>query len=275
MRTFGPGVLAAGSRTWVLTLHSDRREGAVHYGELLVTVTDVGPSLIESMRSADHRRFDGLSVLDTTELRWFVPGPTPPDVDALFSGSTGIHEQRCDTYLLDGRHDVGVKRRSRELLEVKVRQSLDGRIQLGAGLDGQLEVWRKWSPVEGLVDDGSVPRWGDVCKSIVKRRFSVNGSETTFLPNAHLASAGCDIEVAAVSVGAVHAWTFALEAFGPRSTRRGSLLASFQALLGAAPRPESFRLCAGRAMGYPEWLAQTVSPDVFDRWAQAAVAGSR
>jgi hypothetical protein len=141
--------------------------------------------------------------------------------------------------------------------------------------DGQLEVWRKWSPVEGLVDDGSVPRWGDVCKSIVKRRFSTNGTETTFSSHAHLASAGCDMEVAAVTVGAVQAWTFALEAFGPQSTRRDSLLASFHGLVGATPRPEQFRLCTGRSMGYPEWLAQTASPDVFDRWAQPAVAGSR
>jgi hypothetical protein len=245
---------------------------------LVVTVTDVGPSFTEgtlSLGSADQRRPAGLAVLDTTELRWFVPGQIPPDFGALFSDSTGVRERRCDTYLLDGRHDVGVKRRSRELLEVKVRQSLDGQIELGEGLGGQPEEWRKWSPVEGLVGVGPVQRWGDVCKSIVKRRFSINGTETTFSSNAHLASAGCDIEVAEVTVGDVQAWTFALEAFGPQPTRRDSLLASFQGLVGATLRLESFRLCTGRSMGYPEWLALSVAPDWCDRLAYDIAARSQ
>jgi hypothetical protein len=138
-----------------------------------VTVTDVGPLPVEDVwtpRPADQRRTDGLSVLDTAELRWFVPGPLPSDVDAWFSSSTGVCEQRCDTYLLDGRDDVGIKRRSRKILEVKVRQSLDGPMQLGECLAGQLEAWRKWSPVEGLVDGGADRSWVDVCKSIVKHR---------------------------------------------------------------------------------------------------------
>ena len=227
-----------------------------------MTVIDVGSLLIEDVRlqgSDDQRRPDALSVLDTTELRWFVPGPVPPDVDALFRGSTSVCEQRCDTYLLDGPDDVGVKRRSRELLEVKVRQTHDGRMQLGEGLDGQLEVWRKWSPVEGLVGDGSVRRWVDVSKSIVKRRFSMDGSEVGSAPSASVASAGCDVEVAEVTVGAMRAWTFAFEAFGPQSTRRDSLLAAWQGLLEATVRPEALHLCAGRSMGYPEWLAESAT----------------
>jgi hypothetical protein len=107
------------------------------------------PELAQAHRPA------GFSVVDTTELRWFVPGPLPPNVRVLFTGLTGVAEKRCDTYLLKGRRDIGMKRRFRGTLELKVRQSLDGRIELDESLAGSLEVWRKWSPAEGLVQEGT------------------------------------------------------------------------------------------------------------------------
>ena len=108
------------------------------------------------------RRDEANSVLDTTEIRWFVPGPLPADIAGWFRGSTGVSEERYDTYLLGGRRDTGVKRRFRQTLEVKVRQSLEERVELGDGLTGPLEVWRKWSPADDPDDDGAVtiPRGG-------------------------------------------------------------------------------------------------------------------
>jgi hypothetical protein len=210
---------------------------------------------------AQPRRPDALSVIDTTELRWFVPGPLPTDILSWFTGSTGIPEERCDTYLLDEHGGIGVKRRFRETLELKLRQSLDGRIELGEGLAGSLETWRKWSPAEGLVEDGTDQRWVDVHKSIVKRRFSIDGTEIAFSSDPQATGAGCDVEVAAVTVGAVEGWTFAFAAFGPPATRRDALLASWQRLVAATPCPEPFGPRTGRAMGYPKWLALTVSPE--------------
>ncbi len=96
------------------------------------------------------------SVLDTTELRWFVPESLPAEVGGWFTGSTGVLEERSDTYLLDGRGDVGVKRRFRETVELKVRQSRGGRIEFGDGLAGSLEVWRRWSPAEDLISTMSM-----------------------------------------------------------------------------------------------------------------------
>ncbi len=200
------------------------------------------------------------AVVDTTELRWFVPGPLPAEVGGWFTGSTGVAEERCDTYLLSGRADIGVKRRFRETLELKVRQTLDGRVELGEGLAGSLEVWRRWSPAGGLVEDGADGQWVDVCKSVVKRRFSVDGAEVAFLAGAQVTGAGCDVEVAEVTVGALKVWTFAFAAFGPPATRRHALIASWHGLLAAAPCPEPFGPRTGRAMGYPEWLALTGSP---------------
>ena len=227
-----------------------------------MTVIDVGPVALENDLvpwSIGRRGIGGVSVLDTTEIRWFMPGPMPRDVTTWFTGSTGVREQRSDTYLLDGRDDVGVKRRSKELLEVKVRQSLDEWTRFGEGLSGQLEVWRKWSPVEGLVNDSANGRWVDVCKSIVKRRFDVDGTEVEFWLLDKITGAGCDIEVAEVTVGVVQAWTFSLEAFGPPATRRNTLHATWQALIAAEECPQSLASLSSDPMGYPEWLATAVS----------------
>lgn len=195
------------------------------------------------------------SVLDTIELRWFMPGPLPSDVRRWFTGSTGVDEDRCDTYLLDGRVDTGIKRRFRQTLELKVRLSVAERIELADGVAGSLEVWRRWSPAVGLVEDRVDGRWVDVHKSIVKRRFSVDGTEIAFSPNP--TGTGCDVEVAAVSVDKIQGWTFAFAAFGPPVTRREALAAAWQALMTDAP--DAAPLGLGRAMGYPEWLALTTS----------------
>jgi hypothetical protein len=232
--------------------------------ESAVTVTEVDPVHVPDAQvpePAQPRRVDAFSVLDTTELRWFVPGTLPADIRGWFTSSTGVAEERCDTYLLDGRVDTGVKRRFRETLEFKVRQSLDGRIELGEGLAGSLEVWRRWSPAEGLVDDGADGRWVDVHKSVVKRRFSMRGTEIAFSSDPQATGAGCDVEVAGVTVGAAQAWTFAFAAFGPPPARREALLASWQSLVAATPCPEPFGPRTARAMGYPEWLALIDSPD--------------
>ena len=205
---------------------------------------------------------DAISVLDTTELRWFTAGPLPSDIGDWFSESNGLLEKRCDTYLLGVREDIGVKRRFRETLELKARLSLDGWTELGDGLAGPIEEWRRWSPAEGLVDVATGGQWVDVCKSIVKRRFSQSGNEITLSSDAQATRAGCDIEVAEVSVGAVQAWTFAFSAFGPQAIRRDALLASWQGLASIGRGPESFGLRVGRAMGYPEWLALADSADL-------------
>jgi len=167
-----------------------------------VAVAEFGASLLAAGVPARMTRSDSHSplVLDTTELRWFIRGSLPAEVAVWFTGSTGVLEERIDTYLLDGRDDVGVKRRFRQTLELKIRQLLDERIEFGDGLAGPLEVWRRWSPAEGLVEHVVDERWVDVHKSVVKRRFLLNGTEVAFSPVVEATGAGCDVEVAGVTV---------------------------------------------------------------------------
>ncbi|MGI9644699.1 MAG: hypothetical protein ACR2O6_05240 [Ilumatobacteraceae bacterium] len=209
--------------------------------------------------SPPARRSASLSVVDTTELRWFVARPLPREVRDWFTGSTGVLEERFDSYLLDGRHSAGTKRRFREVLELKVRQSIGERIELDGALAGAPELWRKWSPADGLVGERTDGPWIDVHKSIVKRRFAADGTEVAFASGAPMPEAGCDVEVASVEVGDVQAWTLAFAAFGPTSCRSDALRAAFRALNSGAPPPETFRPGAGRAMGYPEWLTRTLT----------------
>ena len=92
------------------------------------------------------------AIVDTTELRWFVPGPVPAEVRNWFIGSTGVVEVRRDSYLVHDRVDIGMKRRGQTTLELKVRQAVEPWADLGDGLAGPLEWWRKWTPAQNLVE---------------------------------------------------------------------------------------------------------------------------
>ncbi len=212
----------------------------------------------------DEHAVDGpVSIVDTTELRWFSPGQVPPDIMSWFTHdeTTGAVEQRCDTYQLTGWRYVGVKRRYRETLELKVRRSIGEALALATGLGGRLEAWRKWSPADTLLDGSGRYPWIDVHKLVIKRRFSLDGEELA-LPDTQreMTGAGCDVEVAAIGVGEdIGAWTFAFAAFGPSAGRHAAILTTWQALVADTRSPERLGALFGRSMSYPEWLALTRS----------------
>jgi hypothetical protein len=140
----------------------------------------------------------GVLVDDITELRWIAEGRLPTDVEAWFTrgGTTGVVEKRCDTHRMDGRCNQGVKLRFRETSELKVLQAVGEHLVLRAGLAGRLQMWRRWSPAEGVADIGGAVPWLDVCKIVTKRRFSVDGDE--IVPSAlerATTGAGCDVEL--------------------------------------------------------------------------------
>lgn len=199
----------------------------------------------------------GVAVVDTTELRWFIEGRLPTDVMSCFTrgGTTAIVEERIDSYRIDGRCDKGVKRRFRTTLELKIRGSTSGQVELDGGLAGRLEVWRKWSPADDLVEDSRGSRWIDVHKKVVKRRFAADGDEIGFADNSFVTSGvGCDVEIVAVAVAGVDAWSFAFAAYGPVTTRQGSIAAAWGALEVSSPLLNGTAASISQSSGYPEWL---------------------
>jgi hypothetical protein len=195
--------------------------------------------------------------VETTEIRWFSPGPLLSVVRDRFPDSTCTIEQRRDIYLLNDRADVGVKIRGGTVLELKVRQGACCPIRVDGGLTGRLERWRKWSPATGLVDIPASGRWVAVDKIISKRRFSQDGLEEPWTPRQQ-GSPACVIELADVRVGSIAAWSLAFAASGPPSTRRAALVSCSRAIMAGAPDPGPVELGASRSMSYPEWLARTI-----------------
>ena len=202
------------------------------------------------------------AIVDTTELRWFVPGPLPAEVRNWFTGSTGVVEVRRDSYLVDDRVDVGIKRRGGTTLELKVRQRVESLVDLGDALAGPLEWWRKWTPAEDLVEIPTSGRWIDVDKSIIKRRFSPNGTEVAFTTDPGVDPV-CDVEVASVSAGGIDAWTLAFAAFGPPPGRRENILAAWRTLRASADT-SGVSIAVGSATGYPERIARCFAPDTSE-----------
>ena len=115
-----------------------------------------------------------MAVLDTSELRWFADGLPPRAVVDWFTcgGTVGTLEERCDTYQLHRLHDIGVKRRSRTTLEVKVRREIGGAMTLAPDLTAPFEEWRKWSPtVEDPMSPSADTPWIDIEKAVLTRTF--------------------------------------------------------------------------------------------------------
>jgi hypothetical protein len=226
-----------------------------------MTVLDAACDLSE-VDHATERFPEVVTITDTTELRWFAEGPLPASVSSWFTHdrTRGFVEQRTDTYRLDGRLDTGVKRRFGEKLELKVRRSIGDRLALGPGLAGRLEVWRRWSPAECLVIGTRNVPWADVHKTVVKRRFSIHGDEVELsADNRAVTGAGCDVEIAAVTVDEIEAWTFAFAAFGSVEGRRDALVAAMRTIVGGGGVPEQLGPFFGCSTGYPEWLALVAS----------------
>ena len=174
------------------------------------------------------------------------------------SGAT----RTCSTMELD----IGVKRRFRETLELKILQSLDGPIELVEGLAGSLEVWRRWSPAEGFRRGrfrcavGRCPQVGrqtpvhdrrDGDRLFVRTAGDRCGLRCRGRWGHRRRPAGVDVRVRGVRPAG--------------ATRRDALRASWQSLVAATPCPEPFGPRSGEAMGYPNRLVLSVSHDRPER----------
>lgn len=213
-------------------------------------------------------RSPSVAVLDTSELRWFADGLPPRAVVDWFTcgGMVGTLEERCDTYQLHRLQDIGVKRRSRSSLEVKVRREIGDPLTLAPGLAAPFEEWRKWSPRIGdPMSPSSDTPWIEVEKAVLTRTFMSDDHEVVG-PALHVDEtlSGCDVEIAVVTVAGVEAWSFAFEAFGPKMHRSQVVRTAWAMLIDSSGVPEQLGSHFAFAGGYPEWLARIAS-DVENR----------
>lgn len=196
----------------------------------------------------------------TTEVRWFFDDRLPPEVLSWFTNDgVGFAEDRSDTYRLDGQVDIGLKRRARRTLELKLRLQPPERYVGDHGLEGRLETWQRWSPADGHIYLNSNMIWVDIDKHVFKRRFDPSGQEVPLSKeNRATTGEGCDVEIATLSVCGRRAWTFAFAAFGEPDSHRHHLEASWEALVGGRSRPSRLRLDGDNSFGYPEWMTRSV-----------------
>ncbi len=202
------------------------------------------------------RRAGGV-VTDTTEIRWFSDTVVPAGLVDWFTsgGRMGAEHFRLDVYNVEAAPGAGVKRRSQTDLEIKVRRSIGPLIEPIPGWRGRVERWRKWRPSAG--DDFVVGdrRWVEVAKTIHTRAYGYDGvhAHPALLPDR--TRSGCAVELAALSVGAVEAWTFAFEAFGPAHLQHDALVAAAKAVVLKTPVPPDVAAVPHHNLSYPAWLS--------------------
>lgn len=183
--------------------------------------------------------------LETLELRWFAPGRMPAVAIRWFESAAPqvVVEERIDSYLLTGRFDLGVKRRNNGPLQVKQRRRTGRRLSVGSRLVGRVEEWRKENRDR---TSASGDRWVDVTKTVLTYPFCVT--------QAGGVATACDIELAAVEVEGLEAWTLAFEASGPASVRMGTLETAVEQFLSETDVPASIAAALELEAGYPAWL---------------------
>jgi hypothetical protein len=205
-----------------------------------------------------------VSVDLTSELRWFFDERPPDELVSWFTdgAATGLTEVRWDSYYRDDAVDVGVKRRYKEVLELKVRRGPPETFSIAPALEGWLETWQRWSPADGRVHLSEDAKWIDVHKTITKRRFTGDGGELPLSEdNRAMTGHGCDVEIATISIEGRTGWTFAFAAFGPVDRHRSLLELAWAAILSGGGVPASLRLHTGNSFGYPAWLTKSGSDD--------------
>jgi hypothetical protein len=194
----------------------------------------------------------------TAEIRWFWKDAPPQAFHDWFVGG-GLDwapqagsETRTDEYLVDkDQHELGIKKRGGSGVEIKGMVGRGtGTLEI-AGCSCAIEFWAKW-PSSLVLPNASLVK---VEKRRWSRKFRVAQGACAELSGSQEETkrqSGCDVEVTALGTPDGTAWwTFGFEAFGALDSVGSDLAAVVKTMKGRRPP----RLAAGRASGYPSWLA--------------------
>jgi len=193
----------------------------------------------------------------TVELRWFQSGRCPREIAAWFHRGpwVGEPERRTDEYLvLPGRDDLGVKRRAGNQLDLKLRTGTFPGITLGAGWDGQVEAWTKWSfPLGAATNGPGEGSWVPVEKLRWSRIYALTSDRTaSSVAPGTLPSPGCAVELVEVAISSRRSWGFGFEAFGDGDL--GEVLTATCRAVEADTPLGQLSFVARDSHSYPSWL---------------------
>jgi hypothetical protein len=208
-----------------------------------------------------------MDILDSLELRWFLPADTAvtAQLQNWFS-ATEDEGQRVDHYLALGRPDLSFKARLTDRqpakLEAKYLVGSLGNVRVAAAMCGELQRWSKLSLAHEDAKLQQHGTWLALQKKRQLRKFSVDlgGTSTTKeVATSDHPQAGCGVELTRLEytiddVRSVE-WTFGFEAFGPVARLLGVLQAAVHAATAQRGLPP---LGAERTASYASWLMSKV-----------------
>jgi hypothetical protein len=196
----------------------------------------------------------GDSTMHTTaELRWFFPGCIPDAVATWFDACDPDSEpSRTDIYLHPTSEAMNVKWRAGKV-EAKRRDAEVEAIELGKGIKGVVEQWRKWS---FTLSEGSErvehPLWRPVRKERRMKSYRLDVSGRVFpVPEGVTPKSGCEVELSQIEIDDMLWWSLCFEAFGEETHLRVGLLQTVGVVFS-----EGFPLQLGiqQSYGYAAWL---------------------
>lgn len=186
----------------------------------------------------------------TAEIRWWWQDQDRTPLGAwLFQGVEPLKDFRTDIYLADAEQtDIGVKRRNREAVEVKMLYGLPD-ISLPEPMTGQAELWVKAESVAlPLGEENTVA----VGKQRRRRIIGFTDGEWHEEVSEDDCEQGVALEITDVEIGGDKWLTCGFEAFGGEDTIV-SLLQQAVTLFGVWPPDVGGPDIVG---GYPLWLAE-------------------
>ena len=195
----------------------------------------------------------------TAEVRWFLPGPVPPDVRAWFDDLGPLVEAaspRTDCYVQPTGPGLNVKVREGRL-EVKRRDAPGAVREWAAGVAGVVEHWRKWSfALDEAVRAMHSAYWQAVRKQRRLRAYRPDGAGgVAEVSDDAESEAGCEVELSEIQVDGQTWWSVCFEAFGPEDQLDRLLLDTARHVFAQSMPPTV--LVSDHSMGYPAWLLQT------------------
>jgi hypothetical protein len=182
----------------------------------------------------------------TREVRWFRSGSVPHEVEAWFVESQQVTtEHRLDLYdLAAARRNVGRKQRNHGAVDSKHRLMVELEVTLAPGLVGDVEDWLKVTHPPPYPCNLITEERIEVSKYIRSRRYPTVQGE-----------AGCEIELASLTLEDGEAWSLCFETFGHPDLRQDALRLGVKAFLADSPLPGGLVFEPGESSGYPGWLA--------------------